>query len=95
MVGTLLARCALKVCVPAPTTTTDDDAALACSREESGTIFWVGVFLDFASSSTRTMHPHVALGKCRWAGDVELTPMGAKSNGTRRVPRPLADPCSC
>ena len=53
------------------------------AREQSGSIFRVGVFRDFAWLTTCTMHPHGACGEPTGIG---LTPIGVKLNGPRRVP---------
>ena len=47
---------------------------------KSGNVFRVGIFLDFASSTTRTEGPHGAGRTCRRAGEIELTPTGVKLN---------------
>ena len=49
-------------------------------NEKEGSCFRVGIFHDFASSSTST---------CRWAGKVELTPIGVELYGLCVVPADL------
>ena len=46
------------------------------SGKKSGKKFRVGIFLEFVSLSTRTVHrtPVWAPGTCRWADEIELTP---------------------
>ena len=60
--------------------------------EKCGNIFRVGIFLDFVwrSGTTRTPHvgsPHVRpMGRTRGEpNEIELTPIGVKLNGSRRV----------
>ena len=45
---------------------------------KSGSIFRVGIFLDFAWLATRTVQPHGAY-------EIELTAMGVELNGSRRA----------
>ena len=60
------------------------------AKQKSGKKLRVGIFLDFASSSTRTEGPHGASWgvprTCRRAGEIELAPIGVELNGSQRVP---------
>ena len=49
--------------------------------KKSGNIFRVGIFLDFAWLTTRTMHPHGAY--VREPDEIELTAVGVELNGSR------------
>ena len=62
-----------------------EEVDLNMSSKKSGSTFQVGIFLDCVRPTTRTMHP---VGRtCGGPGEIELTPIGVKVNGSRRVRR--------
>ena len=54
---------------------------------QSGSMFHVGIFLDFVWLTTRTMHPHGAYAQGARRNRIALTAMGVELNGPRCVRR--------